>query len=158
MSAKPKAQPILVPVDFSPHSQAALDYAANLAVCMQLPILILHVVHDPGGVPSYYARAAKKKFLLRVEDLAQEMFDEFVAEARKRHPDNEALKEAETLMVQGIPGTRILEVADDKDAAMVVMGSKGETGFKHLLMGSVATNVVQLSPVPVTIVKAKKSK
>jgi len=37
---------------------------------------------------------------------------------------------------------------------MIVIGSKGVTGIKHLLMGSVAERVVQLAPVPVTVVKA----
>ena len=158
MSDKPDKQPILVPVDFSPHATAALAHAARLAECLQLPLLVLHVVHDPGGMPGYYAKAAKKKFLLRMEDVAQEMFDDYLAQIQQSHPDNKALKHLEAMLVGGIPVTRIMEVIKSRNVAMVVMGSKGEAGLKHLLMGSIATSIVQLAPVPVTIVKVKNEK
>jgi nucleotide-binding universal stress UspA family protein len=158
MSDKPDKQPILVPVDFSPHAEAALVHASKLAECLQLPLLILHVVHDPGGMPGYYAKAAKKKFLLRMEDVAKEMFDDFVARVQQQFPENKPLKHAEAMLVPGIPVTRILEVVKSRNAAMVVMGSKGEAGLKHLLVGSIATSMVQLAPVPVTIVKANHQK
>jgi len=158
MNDKPDKQPILVPVDFSPHAAAALVHASRLAECTQLPLLVLHVVHDPGGMPGYYAKAAKKKFLLRMEDVAQEMFDDFLAEVQQSYPDNKPLKQLEAMLVVGIPVTRILEVIKSRNVAMVVMGSKGEAGLKHLLMGSIATSIVQLAPVPVTIVKANDQK
>ena len=41
---------------------------------------------------------------------------------------------------------------------MVVVGSKGRTGLKHVLIGSKASQIVQLCPVPVTVVKANKVK
>jgi len=158
MSDKPDKQPILVPVDFSPHATAALAHAARLAECLQLPLLVLHVVHDPGGMPGYYAKAAKKKFLLRMEDVAQEMFDDFLAQIQQSNPDSKPLKHLEAMLVGGIPITRIMEVIKSRNVAMVVMGSKGEAGLKHLLMGSIATSIVQLAAVPVTIVKAKNEK
>ena len=154
MNDKPDKQPILVPVDFSPHAAAALVHASRLAECLGLPLLVLHVVHDPGGMPGYYAKAAKKKFLLRMEDVAQEMFHDFIGEIQERYPDSKPLKHAESMLVLGIPTTRILEVIKSRHAAMVVMGSKGEAGLKHLLVGSIATSIVQLAKVPVTIVKA----
>ena len=60
MSDKPDKQPILVPVDFSPHAEAALVHAANLAECLQRPLVVLHVVHDPGEMPGYYARSSRR--------------------------------------------------------------------------------------------------
>ena len=58
------------------------------------------------------------------------------------------------MLVRGLPTTRILEVAEKRKALMIVMGSRGRTGLKHLLLGSVAEHVVQLSPIPVTVAKA----
>jgi len=49
-------------------------------------------------------------------------------------------------------------VADKIDASMIVMGSQGRTGLPHLLLGSKAERIAQLSPVPVTIVKQKTKK
>ena len=151
---KPKKAPILVPVDFSPHSEAALLKACELADCPKSPIVVLHVVHDPSDMPSYYSRIAKRKQLVRVEDIAAEMFSEFVASVKKKHPDNKALKRVKTMMVKGLPVTRILQVAEKIDASMVVVGSLGRTGLKHVLLGSKAEQIARLCPVPVTIVKS----
>ena len=145
--------PILVPVDFSDYSEAALLLASDLAAGLGARLVILHVVHDPLNMPGYYARMARKKTLTRMEDVAGEMLDEFLAGVAKRHPEREALHKPELLLVKGIPVTRILQVAEKQRASMVVMGSKGTTGLRHLLLGSVAEQVVGLARLPVTIVK-----
>ena len=62
-----------------------------------------------------------------------------------------------TLVAEHIEGDtrdRILEVAEKSGAQQIVMGSLGRSGLSHLLLGSKAQRVVQLSPIPVTIVKA----
>ena len=148
--------PILVPVDFSPYSAAALAFAANLADCVGRSLTVLHVVHDPGEMPGYYSRGIKPKHLQRIEDAAAEMLEAFLAKARKQLPDSKPMLEAESVLVKGLPRNRILELAEQKEASMIVMGSKGETGLKRLALGSVAERVVQLAPIPVTVVKAAK--
>ena len=149
----PAARPILVPIDFSPHSEAALLWATNAARCLEAPLLVLHVVHDPGAAPGYYRRT-KKKGLRRMEEAAVEMMKEFLARLRQEHPDLEALREAATKLVVGLPVTRILEVAEKSSAQLMVVGSQGLTGLPRLLLGSKAERLAQLSPIPVTIVKA----
>ena len=57
--------PILVPVDFSPCSRAALDLAAELGSALSAPLVVLHVVHDPGEAPGYYQVKGRKKQLRR---------------------------------------------------------------------------------------------
>ena len=146
--------PILVPVDFSNHSEAALLCAVGLASCYEQPLLVLHVVHDPGDMPGYYGRAIKKKQLQRIEDGAAEMLEEFLERVVKKHPQVAKLKRMDSMLVKGLPTTRILEVADKKGASMIVLGTKGLTGLKHIFMGSVAERVVHLARVPVTVVKA----
>lgn len=148
-------RPFLVPVDFSEHSEAALVLATELAQGLGGPIIALHVVHDPGAMPGYYARMAKKKVLARLEDVAGEMLDSFIGKVRERHPDIKGLGKTEPLLVSGLPVTRIVQVAEKKGARMIVMGSKGTTGLKHLLLGSVAEQVLRLAGVPVTIVKGQ---
>ncbi len=155
LSEKSSKQPILVPVDFSIHSEAALIKACEMAECMKLPVVVLHVVHDPGDMPGYYAKISKKKSLVRIEDLAMEMFEDFLQEVKKRHPELRVLQKTKTMLVIGLPVTKILQVIEKLNASMVVMGSQGRTGLKHVLLGSKAEQIVRLSPVPVTIVKAK---
>ena len=149
----PDKQPILVPVDFSAHSQAALEYAADLAQCLRLPIAVLHVVHDPGDAPGYYHLKGRKQQLLRLEDIASEMLNEFMDKMVKQHSKYTVLKKAERLLVTGLPVTRILEVADRLEPKMLVMGSAGRTGLSHFLLGSKAEQLLRMCPYPVTIVK-----
>ena len=146
-------KPILVPVDFSGHSLEALLKACELADCTGQPVIILHVVHDPAEMPGYYSKVTKKKKIAHIDDLAQEAFDRFVEDAIEQHPKVKLLKEAQTQLVVGLPVNRILEMIDITKASMVVMGSHGRTGMKHIMLGSKAEQVVRASPVPVMIVK-----
>lgn len=157
MKKRKAAAPILVPVDFSPHSTAALLEAARLAECTGQRLLILHVIHDPAEMPGYYGRVTKKKKLVRIEDLAREAFNDYLSEVRSTHPESKPLAKGEELLVVGLPLTRILEVIEHSGATMVAMGSQGRTGLDHLMLGSKAEQVVRLSPVPVLIVKARGS-
>ncbi|MDH3592393.1 MAG: universal stress protein [Planctomycetota bacterium] len=147
-------RPIVVPVDFSPHSEAALLWAANAAGSFGASLLVLHVVHDPAAAPGYYARANETGLVRSMEEIAKQLLDEFVERIRAEHPGHAALDDARVEMVVGLPANRILEVAEREDAPLIVMGSQGRTGLRHLLIGSKALRVVQLSTIPVTIVKA----
>ncbi|MGD2076338.1 MAG: universal stress protein [Gammaproteobacteria bacterium] len=158
MTAHEKDGPILVPVDFSGYSEAALLCAADLADTIGARLAVLHVVHDPGEAPGYYAVKGHKKQLRRMEDVAGEMMDQFISAAAKKCSKPGVIEKAETLLVSGLPVNRILETAKKIDARMIVMGSQGRTGLKHLMLGSKAEQVVNLAPIPVTIVKANKGK
>ena len=146
-------KPILVPVDFSGHSLAALLKACELAECAKQPVIILHVVHDPAEMPGYYSLVTKKKKVAHIEDLAQEAFDIFMQDAIAQNPNVKLLQEAQTRLVLGLPVNRILEMVDITNASMVVMGSHGRTGMKHIMLGSKAEQVVRACPVPIMIVK-----
>lgn len=148
---------ILVPVDFSDHSQAALVQASEFATMMPATLVVLHVVHDPGEMPGYYSKLVKKKRATRMPDIAAEAFQEFMERTIEANPNFDPLLQAERLMVIGLPVTRILEVVEHLDPIMVVMGSQGRTGLQHLVIGSKAAQIVQLCPVPVTIVKKQES-
>ncbi len=146
---------LLVPVDFSPHSEAALAHACKMAKVMKNNPLVLHVVHDPGDMPDYYSSVLKKRKLLgRIEDGAEEMLKEFLSTAAEKHSAIKSCGKIETLLVRGLPTTRIIEVAKKRNPAMIIMGSRGHSGIKHLVTGSVAQQVMRLSPIPVTIVKS----
>jgi nucleotide-binding universal stress UspA family protein len=148
--------PILVAVDFSADSEAALIWACRYARLVGAELMVLHVVHDPGDAPGYYRRG-EEDALRPMEDVAKEMLEEFLEKVRADHPEVAALGDLETRLVRGIPASRILEATENAGARLIVMGSRGRTGLPHLLLGSKAERVVQLSPVPVTIVKAEGS-
>jgi len=148
-------RPILVPVDFSSCSEAALLFAAHFAGCAQAPLLVLHVVHEPGNEPGFYQRARHSSAALirPLEDVARDMLADFMAELGRHDSVREALGSARTRLVSGLPAQRIQEVALREDAALIVMGSHGRSALSRLAVGSVAAEVAQHSPVPVTVVK-----
>jgi len=158
MTSKAAKQPILVPIDFSPGSESALLQAAELAEALQAPLSVLHVVHDLTATPGYKALKGAKKQLRRMEDIAAEILQEYMQEMQKKYPETAALHKAETLLVVGIPVTRILEAAGKVNARMIVMGSQGRTGLAHVLLGSKAEQVVRLARMPVMIVKDSRKK
>ena len=159
MAPKLDINTLLVAVDFTPFSEEALLFASQLAEKLKSRLLVLHVIHDPAEAPGFYAqKGKKKKYLQTMEEVAEEMMVEFLAKMRKAHPDQLPIKEAVPLLVVGTPVTRILEIAEKKEASMIIVGSHGRTGLSHLLVGSKAERVVQLSPIPVTVVKGSTLK
>jgi len=156
MKEKGKNKPILVPVDFSPHSEIALMNAAELATKLESDLVILHVVHDLNEAPGYYSVKGRGKQLRRMEDVAAEMLEEFVRKMQKKHEALPALKDATTMLVVGLPVNRIMESANKIHARMIVMGSQGRTGLARAMLGSKAEQVVRLASVPVMIVKDEK--
>ena len=154
MAKKTDKDILLVAVDFSPYSEQALCFAGQLAEKLKAQLLVLHVIHDPAEAPGFYAQKGKnKKFLKSMEEAAEEMMEEFLEKMRQAYPDLVPIKKAKALLVVGTPVTRIVEVAEKKQVSMIIIGSHGRTGLAQLLIGSKVQRVVQLSPVPVTVVK-----
>jgi len=157
---------VLVAVDFSAEADAAVDLGATLAEGMGLPLTLLHVVHDPSHAPGFYnlserlgdkARKHEKRWEKRARTMvgaAEEMLSAYLARRREAEPERAILSEAEVALVAGTPANRIVEVAHERDARMIVMGSRGRGALSGILLGSTAHRVVHLSRVPVTLVKA----
>ena len=154
MKVERSERPILVAVDFSEHAAAALEWAASEALVHGVPISVLHVVHDPQDAPgSYRVDDENAPPSERIEDAAHRLVETFLADVRSRNDDVARLPDIVPMVVIGIPATRIIEVAERISARHVVLGSRGRTGIKHLLLGSTAERVARLAKVPVTIVK-----
>ncbi|MFO0756979.1 MAG: universal stress protein [Byssovorax sp.] len=135
---------ILVPIDFSDASHAALARARNLAARLDMEIVLLHVytiplVSYPGTEPLVFPNLAGD-----IVTAAKRALDDL---ARASNVDR-------ALMREGDPGAEILKAIEDIKPAMVVMGTAGRHGLAHLLLGSVAEKVVRMSPVPVLTVHA----
>jgi nucleotide-binding universal stress UspA family protein len=81
------------------------------------------------------------------------MVDEMLVELRDQEPDLNVLKTVTPLLVLGLPGRRIIEVAEREQAVMIIMGTHGRNGFAHLLQGSVAEYVAKYARAPVMTIK-----
>lgn len=145
--------PIVVAVDFSDDSRLALAWAARQAQLEGTTLLILHVVHDPAAAPGFY-RQMDENWLRPMIDVAEDMLESFLTTAKTDYPNLPALTSAQVRLVSGLPARRITEVAEEANARLVVVGSRGRSGLDAILLGSVAERVVQISRCPVVIVKA----
>ncbi|NKE36626.1 universal stress protein [Natronococcus sp. JC468] len=140
---------VLVPLDGSESSWAALDHAAENYAGDR--ISVLHVVDpDPGsyaGGGYYYDPKAL--------DRARERGEELCEDARERLREAGVLESIafETAVEVGGVSRTILEYAETEDVDHVVVGSHGREGVSRILLGSVAETVARRAPVPVTIVR-----
>jgi universal stress protein A len=137
---------IVVPVDFSEHSDKALDWALRLAQHRSTPVVLCHVIPRPptewfGGS---HIDEAKIEAGLREE-----------AEKRLRTQTVGTTVPVQSRIVYGgTPASEICRVAEEEQADLIVMGTQGRTGLGHLLMGSVAERVVRTAPCAVLTVRA----
>ena len=149
----PVAGPVLVGIDFSPGSEEALAWAVEAAIAFDVSLIALHVVHDPAETPGYYVRASEGK-LLELERVAEGMMYEFIEAAKQRLPRLGEVRHIDTVIVTGLPETRILEVAEREGASLIAMGGQGRTALADAILGSKVERVTRLATIPVTVVKA----
>ncbi len=148
-----RSGPILVAIDFSDDSEAAASWAVKQASALRAPLCFIHVVHEPVDQPGFY-RENPSDITRPMSEVAAEMLNKYIASLAYNFPRIMALKAAEAIVVRGLPPTRIVEAAEKVGASQIVMGCRGLTGMPRLMVGSQTERVLQLSPIPVTAVKA----
>lgn len=147
----PAVNRILVPIDFSASSRAAIEYAFFLAGAFGAEVVVLHVREPIGYVgPETLALVATVPGQPSPErmraDAAREV-EQALAAAGGRPRGVQVRVEA------GDPAGTILAVAGDVEADLVVMGTHGRTGLSRLVVGSVAELVIRRSSRPVLVVR-----
>lgn len=135
---------ILVPTDFSATSDAALRYATDMALTLGARLYLMHV---PGKTGEHFE--------------ANFPHGQFEATARKGLSSFLTQEEIERLRPEyavrvGTPAEEIVRYADFCDVDLIIMGTHGRSGIAHALMGSVAEQVVRMTPCPVLLVRAPK--
>jgi nucleotide-binding universal stress UspA family protein len=143
-----RLQRILLPTDFSTYSAAATKYACELATRFDAELHVLHTleVHlsstpDFGmglDLPRYVkeSRSAAEKALAGVLD-----------------PQWSAGRKVVQAVVEGSPKVEIVRYARQHDIDVIVLATHGRSGLAHVLIGSVAENVVRTAPCPVLTVR-----
>jgi len=140
---------ILVPIDGSSASLRAVDFVIEMMGQRPGTSLVLLHVHN---IPA-----------LGLADASEAMPTGWL-EAAASQSSAKALKDAiekcergnvvfETLTGAGQPAETIAHVARNEGADQIVMGTRGLGGIKGLLLGSVATQVIHLVEVPITLIK-----
>jgi nucleotide-binding universal stress UspA family protein len=140
-------QTILVPVDFSDHAEAVIEWAAHLAEEHKSRVVLLHVYHLPVEFQQIEGAYLPADFWTSVKDEAKRQLAIHGDRLRERG------LETEEITREGYPATVIEEEAQQLGADLVVIGSHGRTGLKHILLGSIAERVVQKAPCAVLTIK-----
>jgi nucleotide-binding universal stress UspA family protein len=140
---------VLAPTDFSEHSHNALKYAVALAEKFGAELHLLHVVQDIGILVPDLVTAAPPML---------PSVDQMTAAARNALDRLEKDNQLGRLQVhkhvgQGQPFYEIIRLAREANIDLIVLGTHGRSGLKHVLMGSVSEKVVRKAPCPVLTVR-----
>lgn len=141
---------LLVPVDFSATSEAALAFAVELAKPLRARLVVMHAYELPTyGYPGTFLTTPDVTSTIR--DAAQSGLDAMIARFEKQDV------KIDSVLRQGAPADETNAVATEMGAGMIVIGTHGRTGFARLLMGSVAEKIVRSAVIPVVTVRAEPS-
>jgi universal stress protein A len=141
---------ILIPVDFSECSKAALEYAIFFAQSFNAELTALHVWTLPSSASAANVRAAGGESL---ESMAQREASRALLEFLEPITRANAFDKVGTAIRFGSEADGILDAAKDYD--MVVMGTNGRTGLSYWILGSVAEKVVRRAPCAVLTVRSR---
>jgi nucleotide-binding universal stress UspA family protein len=141
---------ILVPVDFSPSSHAALESAADLAQHFGAAIHLVHVIpmFPSSTLPDFIPEA---KFIEENRIAAERHFAAATADLTSK-----GIKVASSIEVGEDVSSSILEVVEREKADMVVISTHGLTGWHPLVFGSISEKVMKLVSCPVLLLRTPK--
>jgi nucleotide-binding universal stress UspA family protein len=137
-------QHILVPMDFSSDAEQALVCAVGLAQQFQAHLTLLHVIYIPVTT-----EVNLSTYFTELEAGAQQGMETY-----QKRVEDEGLT-VDTVIIRGTPFREIVEIAETKQVDLIIRGTHGRTGIRHLLMGRVAERVVRLAPCPVMVMRQK---
>jgi universal stress protein A len=146
---------ILLCTDFSENSVSARRHATEYAAAFDAGLSILHVVNSSRlGFPAFEVGVPfdLQEILKGIEDSVKKAFELMVQEC------GGMCRDVKTYSRIGVPANEIVRFAQEESIDLIVMGTHGWTGFRHLILGSTAENVVRTATCPVLTVKSPPSK
>jgi nucleotide-binding universal stress UspA family protein len=140
---------VLVPVDFSGSARKALEYGLAFAEQFQASLALLHVI-ELSFLGSGLGEIEVPLLETELRQNAGQQLDRLVAEViGNRVP-------CETEVAVGRPWQEITEAAKAREVDLIVMGTHGYTGLRHVVMGSTAERVVRHAACPVLVVRERE--
>lgn len=134
---------VLAPIDGSSHSKKSLEFACKFANMYGAELVVLHVLHEAPGSETLTLGAASVTIEASQEDLELAAADLFKA-ARKVAAES-GCPDVKTVVMGGYPAQKILQYAKKNKVDIIVMGSRGRSDFKGLLLGSVSHRITNLA-------------
>ena len=138
---------ILVPTDFSAHADRATEAAISLAKQFGSKLHLLHAYHLPITVATAEHVVIPRDFWTSVREAARSKLDETAQKISGAGVD------VEVHLTEMAAAPAIREAAEKLGIDLIVRGTRGNTGIKHVLLGSVAERTLRAAPCPVLTLK-----
>lgn len=139
---------VLCPTDFSAPSCEAVSAASEVARMFSAPLVLVHVVQ-----PLPAAATAASGYPVDIEALETALLEhakQRLHELAHAHVGRDVATSVR--VVRGSVAAEILDVANGEGVDLIVISTHGETGLRHVLLGSVAERVVRMATCPVLTV------
>lgn len=137
---------ILYPTDFSEASYEALKAANELALHFSAELCLVHVVSPVVQTSPDFAPSVLP--LQKMEASAENSLQEVI---KQRVPKELQVRQ---IVVLGRAADEIIRISEEEKVDLIVIATHGQTGWRHMVFGSVAEKVVRLAPCPVLTVRA----
>ncbi len=140
---------MMVGVDGSEQGGRAASFAANVASAKGAKLLVVYVI-EWSPYTFNTPEENEKRHQRREEEIATAKSTVTVPLIESLSEDGSC--EVEGLVLHGHPARALNRVAQDRGASQIFIGRTGHSGMSKLLFGSIASNLVQTSQIPITVV------
>ncbi len=134
---------ILFAHNATPAAERALLYVEHLARVEEAEVIVLHVYEKPSR---YAATHGYEELLAALEAVAQEVVNDATTELQR-----EGI-EARGIITAGDPARQIIDIAHQEEVSLIVLGTRGPSNVKELLLGEVSAEVLRYAHCPVLLV------
>lgn len=142
---------ILVPIDFKEPSLDALQYAYNLAKKNKSDIVVVNIIDTPGLLADFFAKGDQ---LVHIANNAKDKLTEIISSLKV----NDGTVNISTKVERGKPYEKILEIANEINARMIILGENHQGEGVEQNLGSTVYHLTLKSPVPVLTLKGNMEK
>lgn len=147
---------ILVPLDGSPVSKKAARYAIHLAQIENAQLILMHVIEDvkQGGAIGLQAKYGNVRLVEGFKRARAKAAEKWMDEIKSQADKAGVKSTSEIIQDDGTSEVGVItSYAKKNDIDLIVMGKKGQSKFKQLLVGSVTNAVINHAPCPVLVVR-----
>lgn len=147
---------IMVAVGFNGYAEELINYATRFARDFSAEIIIANIIHSRdveavGTIAAMGYEVDSEHYVSSIKQERQQALNEIL---KKTSYPSEKIR---TIIKTGHPAEELLNLSLTEDIDLIIMGIKGRTELKHMLVGSVAEKVFRRSPVPVLSYRDEKN-
>ena len=140
-------QKVLIAVDGSDDSMIVAEHGVNLSTQLDASIAVVLVVDTAKVDNEGKSGRLPQEQIAKLKIEAEEIVDGITKQIN--------VNKFEQFLPEGKPSKGIVSIANEWGADLIIMGTRGKTGIKRLILGSTAENTIRLSSIPILIVPSK---